>query len=77
MIVAAPTQVGHSDTQYVQSLNTQGWSKYDGAPDYTGAAFQGQFYIAALNGKVYRHAGDLDNRQSGRVLVGADSSGVS
>lgn len=62
LFVASPQQIGFPATQFVQSLNNQGWSIYQSMPMFTGDVWEGNFYFGGLDGNVYIIQGDTDNQ---------------
>lgn len=61
LIVVAPQLSGFPFTQFVQSLNNQGWSIYQAMPIYTGEMYNGKFYFGGLDSNLYVQTGTLDN----------------
>jgi hypothetical protein len=59
-----------SGTQFVQSLNNQGWSIFQGMPIYTLDIWNGVMYFGALDGNVYVIQGDTDNQSIDGTNVG-------
>lgn len=62
LFVVSPIQVGFPATQFVQSLNNQGWSVFQSVPMFTGDVWEGNFYFGGLDGNVYLFQGDTDNQ---------------
>lgn len=62
LFVTSPVQTGFPSTQFVQSLNNQGWSVFQSMPIFTGDVWRGNFYFGALDGNVYVISGDTDNQ---------------
>lgn len=61
LLVSTPKRIGFDFKQFVQSLNTQGWSVYQDMPYFTGEDWNGTFYLGSSENIVYTHEGDLDN----------------
>lgn len=70
LFVASPLQVGFPATQFVQSLNNQGWSVFQSVPMFTGDVWEGNFYFGGLDGNVYIFQGDTDNQPRTGVSAG-------
>lgn len=62
LFVISPKQTGFLNTQFVQSLNNQGWSFFQSMPIFTGDVWHGNFYFGGLDGNVYVIQGDTDNQ---------------
>lgn len=60
LLIATPKIVGQNFTQYVQSINSEGWAVYRDIPYFTGDTWQGQYYIGTSDNRVLVHTGDLD-----------------
>lgn len=72
LLVSVPRAVGSADIQFVQAINTRAWGLYRNLPYYTGGEWNGDFYFADGEGKVYIHSGyadavDLGNTTSEEV----------
>jgi len=62
LMVMSPAVSGYPATQFVQQLNTQGWSVYQGIPIYTGEVWEGGFYFgSAITGNIYQFIGSADD----------------
>jgi hypothetical protein len=70
LFVVSPQQTGFPATQFVQSLNNQGWSVYQSMPIFTGDVWEGNFYFGGLDGNVYIIQGDTDNQPRTGVSAG-------
>lgn len=70
LMVSVPKQTGYPYIQFVQSLDTKGWSLYRDFPYETGDTWEGDFYFGDTDNRVLRHTGDLDD-----VSLGDPNSG--
>lgn len=61
LAIATPKRSGLSFKQYVQSIDSEGWSIYRDLPYLTGDAWLDDFYIGTDDGRVLVHSGNLDN----------------
>lgn len=61
ILVGTPKRVGVAYTQYVQSINSEGWAIYRDVPYFTGDTWLGQYYIGTSDNRILLHTGNLDN----------------
>ena len=61
LIITVPFATGSSWKQYVQSLQTQGWSTFRDVPMNTTAIWQGFLHFGTQDNRVCRHFGSRDN----------------
>lgn len=61
LLLSVPQQTGVSRTQFVQSLNTNGWAIYRDLPYFTGETWQGKFYIGTEDNRILMHTGTTDD----------------
>lgn len=60
LMIAVPITSPGFEIQFVQSLNTEGWSTYKALPYFTGEVWKGKFYFSNANGDVHIHTGYAD-----------------
>lgn len=77
LIVTVPDASGEYTTQYAQSLNTGGWSVFDGLPMLSSEAWDGDLYFGSPDGIVYKATGGLDNVARDGTTTGATAVQVS
>lgn len=61
LLTSVPKRTGFDYTQFVQSLNTNGWAVYRDFPYFTGEVWEGVFYFGDSTGRVLIHDGSQDN----------------
>lgn len=61
LMVSTPKQPNLDYIQFVQSLDTRGWSIYRTFPFATGDSWQGAFYVGTDDNRVLIHENSLDN----------------
>lgn len=61
LLISVPKQTGFEYLQFVQSLNTQGWSTFIDVPYLTGDVWIDDFYIGDADNRVLIYTGNADN----------------
>jgi hypothetical protein len=61
LMIATPKRTGLDYLQFVQSLNTEGWSTFYDIPYLTGDTWLDGFYIGDENNRVLLYTGNADN----------------
>lgn len=61
LLISTPKRTGLDYLQFVQSLNTQGWSTFIDIPYNTGEVYLDDFYIGDTDNRVLLYTGNSDN----------------
>lgn len=61
LLISAPKRTGLDYVQFVQSLNTEGWSTFIDVPYLTGDVYLDDFYIGDESNRVLIYSGNSDN----------------
>lgn len=61
LLISAPKRTGLSYLQFVQALNTEGWSTFIDVPYNTADVWIDDFYIGDTSNRVLKYTGNADN----------------
>lgn len=61
LLISAPKRTGLDYLQFIQSLNTEGWSTFIDIPYLTGDVYLDDFYIGDEDNRVLIYEGNADN----------------
>lgn len=61
LMISTPKRTGLDYLQFVQALNTEGWSTFVDIPYLTGDVWLDSFYIGDVNNRVLLYTGNADN----------------